>query len=229
MFLILYCFTTYVLTGQIMQIDKNAEALRLTHDEFGHSYISFWQEGDQFPARRKAWLGFESDGNHSFYITLEEPGNFIYLITHNGYLLIEDSGRLRTNPGGLDNIGDRRNMQYDPETGYIGYDNSSRIDKIKVSPLIDSWNKIFDLSPVQYAREHSPDYQEIGYIAEDVDSIGLNNLVGYSKDGKPQDVRYDRLTLYLVELVKKQQTQINLLMQQTQMQQKRISKLESNQ
>ncbi len=66
---------------------------------------------------------------------------------------------------------------------------------------------------VQYSRPKTPDRNEIGYIAEEIDSLGLTNLIHYDVEGLPDDVKYDRMVLYLVEIIK--------------MHEKRFSKLES--
>ena len=119
---------------------------------------------------------------------------------------------------GIRNIGDHKNMQFNSSTGEIGWDNSSRRYKMKIETLQDDWTKVFDARPVKYCRPTSPDRWEYGYIAEEMDSICLTNLVGYDEFGLPDDVKYDRMVLYLTELLKMQnmrslelQDQINKL------------------
>ena len=109
------------------------------------------------------------------------------------------------------NIGDRKNMQFNNVTGLIGYDNSSRRFKQDIKTLKDDWSKILALRPVQYSRPLSPEYLEYGYIAEEVDAIGLKTMVGYDQEGIPDDVRYDKMIIYLVEMIKEQQKDINAL------------------
>ena len=99
-------------------------------------------------------------------------------------------------------FGDRKNMQYDNSTGQLYYDNSSRRYKENVQTLEDDWLRILQARPVRYTRKHAPDLWEYGYIAEEVDSLGLANLVGYDSDGIPDDVKYDKMVLYLVECLK---------------------------
>ena len=109
----------------------------------------------------------------------------------------------------INNIGDHANMQFNQGTGEIGYDNSSRRYKINIETLEDQWSKLLNARPVRYARPNSPDYIEYGYIAEEIDSIGLTNMVGYDMDGLPNDVRYDKMVIYLVEILKMQEARIN--------------------
>lgn len=113
----------------------------------------------------------------------------------------------------LGSIGAMKTMMYNSTTGEIGYDNSSRRYKINIETLQDNWTKLLQTRPVSYSRPQNPDFQEIGYIAEELDSIGLNNLVGYNVEGLPDYVHYDRIVLYLTEIIKNQNQQINSLTQ----------------
>ncbi len=128
-----------------------------------------------------------------------EPGNDISDDTNPLFRLLLDGKMYAT---GLRNIGDKKNMQYNSSTGEIGYDNSSRRYKNNISTLEDDWKKILLTRPVRYTRPASPDHWEYGYIAEEIDSIGLHNLVGYDAQCQPDDVKYDRMVIYLTELVK---------------------------
>lgn len=116
--------------------------------------------------------------------------------------------------------GDYGNMQYDPVSDRFYYDNSSRRYKENITPLQDEWTRILQAQPVTYTRPGDPDRWEYGYIAEEIDSIGLTTMVGYDAEGKPEDVRYDKMILYVIEMLKiqqnqleKQQQEINLLRQ----------------
>ena len=103
---------------------------------------------------------------------------------------------------GIAAIGNYKTMQYNSTTGEIGYDNSSRRYKQNITTLKDDWARILQTRPVRYTRPASPDHWEYGYVAEEMDSIGLTNLVGYDAEGIPDDVKYDRMVIYLTELVK---------------------------
>ena len=113
--------------------------------------------------------------------------------------------------GGLRHIGDQKNMQYNSSTGEIGYDNSSRRYKNDISRFQDDWEKLFQTRPVTYTRTANPNHWEIGYIAEEIDSLGLTNLVGYDAEGLPDDVKYDRMVLYLTEIIKTLKKQVDQL------------------
>ncbi len=106
-------------------------------------------------------------------------------------------------------FGDHGNMQYNSSTGQFYYDNSSRRYKEKITTMKDDWSKILETRPMTYTRPDNPDRWEYGYIAEEIDSIGLTSMVGYDSEGKPEDVRYDKMIIYLVEMLKIQQKQID--------------------
>ena len=112
---------------------------------------------------------------------------------------IEGSGNIIA--PGLEGFGAGAPMIYDPG-GEIGFDNSSRRFKTDIRTMGEDWTKIFQTRPVTYTRPASRDTWEIGYIAEELDSIGLGNLVGYDLEGLPFYIRYDRVALYLAEIVK---------------------------
>jgi hypothetical protein len=110
---------------------------------------------------------------------------------------------------GLRNIGDKRNVQYNDVTGEIGYDNSSRKDKRDITPLIDDFGKILQLQPRKYTRPQQPDTWEIGYIAEEAKSLGLDNLIFCDKDKNPDGINYRKLCLYLVEIIREHERKLN--------------------
>ena len=205
-----------------LHITDNAEIIRLNYLANKHGYLSFYESNT-----RRGWLGFPNDGSDDLYFSNEHSGD-IYLYTDPGYLRLDQSGRLYTNTNGLRNIGNFRNMQYNPSTGEIGYDDSSRRSKRHIKDLEDDWSKITNTRPVQYTRSHNSDYLEIGYIAEEIDNVGLTHLVGYDDQGRPADVRYDRMVIYLTEIVKDQQGKIEELIEQNRKQEKRLLRLETH-
>jgi hypothetical protein len=53
--------------------------------------------------------------------------------------------------------------------------------------------------------------KHLGFIAEELNQLGLNELINLDDDGQPQSVLYDRFTVFLVKTVQEQQTKINNL------------------
>ncbi|HSI75966.1 MAG TPA: tail fiber domain-containing protein [Lunatimonas sp.] len=109
----------------------------------------------------------------------------------------------------LNYIGDKRNVQYNDVTGEIGYDNSTRRDKRNISPLVDDFGKIMRLQPRKYTRPADQENWEIGYIAEEAKSLGLDHLVYLDDKNQPDGVNYRKLCLYLVEIVREHERKLN--------------------
>lgn len=109
----------------------------------------------------------------------------------------------------LNFIGDKRNVQYNDVTGEIGYDNSTRRDKRNITPLIDDFGKILQLQPRKYTRPADQENWEIGYIAEEAKSLGLDHLIFYDENKNPDGINYRKLCLYLVEIVREHERKLH--------------------
>ncbi len=87
--------------------------------------------------------------------------------------------------------------------GNVRYDNSSRRFKRNIRPLVDDFSLILKAQPRVYNRlDDDTTYNELGYIAEEMDSIGLHKLVQYDQDGVVDGFDYDKMILYTVEVLK---------------------------
>ncbi len=84
--------------------------------------------------------------------------------------------------------------------------------KEDIQPLEDDWNKILQLTPVSF-KYVKADNRSFGYIAENLDALGLKNLVIYDTKGRPDAIQYDKIPLYVLEITKQQQIDINTLKQ----------------
>jgi hypothetical protein len=96
----------------------------------------------------------------------------------------------------------------------VYYTSSSRYTKKDIVPLVEDFTKILSAKPVSFI-DISTNEKCIGYIAEDFEEIGLNNLVIY-RDGKPISVSYELVSLYNLEIIKEQQQQILSTQQENQ-------------
>jgi hypothetical protein len=104
------------------------------------------------------------------------------------------------------------------------YETSSRRFKNDIQTLVADFMKILDLSPNCYIDELSGE-QEIGYIAETFDSLGLKDLVIY-REGRPEGIKYERIPVYLVEILKMQAQELQDLQEEKKVLEDRITRLE---
>ena len=104
--------------------------------------------------------------------------------------------------------GNKKNVQWDESSKQFYQDDSSRKSKRNITKLKDEFSKVLQVEPKTYTRPGNPHIWEIGYIAEEFDELGLNKLVYYESDGSPGAIHYDKISMYLIEVVKKLQQQI---------------------
>lgn len=113
---------------------------------------------------------------------------------------------------GLQRGPDRRNVQYDPTNKRLFFDTSSRRYKRNIKPLEDDFSLILKAQPKTYTRPNDESNTwEIGYIAEEMDSLGLKRLVEYNADGTIDGFNYEKMILYVTEVVKNQHADIEKL------------------
>ena len=95
-------------------------------------------------------------------------------------------------------------------SGVVYISSSSERYKKDIKPFKDNFSKILSAEPKSFIYKDS-NQTGIGYIAEDFDKLGLNKLVEYNKDNQTESIYYDKISLYLVEVIKEQQKDINNL------------------
>ncbi len=84
---------------------------------------------------------------------------------------------------------------------------SSEKFKSNIETLDEEFSKILNARPVSFIDNVSGK-RNIGFIAEEFDEIGLNNLVIY-KDGEPLSLKYELVSLYNLEIIKEMKETIN--------------------
>ncbi len=86
---------------------------------------------------------------------------------------------------------------------------SSAKFKDDIRPLETDFNKILQVQPRSFV-DRSSGLRGIGYIAEEFEALGLRDLVTY-RDGEPDGLRYELVSLYLLEVIKAQAARIERL------------------
>lgn len=95
-------------------------------------------------------------------------------------------------------------------SGNVTPQTSSVRFKTDVTPLHDNFSKVLALQPKAFRYKEGGD-RAIGYLAEDVADLELNDLVAVDASGAPLSVHYKLLPVYILEVVKRQQEAIDEL------------------
>ena len=93
--------------------------------------------------------------------------------------------------------------------GLVAYENSSQKYKLDITPLKDDFKQILKAQPCTYKRHANSGYREIGFIAEEFDTLGLNKLVFYDREGLPDGLDYEKICLYLLEVLRDHEARLN--------------------
>jgi hypothetical protein len=80
---------------------------------------------------------------------------------------------------------------------------------------------------VRYLQESINREWMYGYIAEEVEDLGFEELVGYDEKGEPASLNYALLSTLVLELVKVQQTEISLIKEKIKRRREKYDKLSS--
>ena len=80
---------------------------------------------------------------------------------------------------------------------------------------------------VRYLQESINRDWMYGYIAEEVEELGFEELVGYDEKGEPASLNYGLLSTLVLELVKEQQTEISLIREKIKRRRQKYDKLSS--
>ena len=114
---------------------------------------------------------------------------------------------------------------YVSSNGELGYALSSKRYKENIAPLKDDFSKILDAQPVTFTAKESKE-RGLGFIAEDMHELGLSNLVIYDAQGRPESVRYEWISLYLLEVLKDQDESMKDLKAENESLEQRLEALE---
>ncbi len=91
---------------------------------------------------------------------------------------------------------------------------SSARYKQNIQPLVADFKRVLEIESKSYNYKNTPDKLDIGFIAEELDALGLQNLVLYNDYGQPDGVMYDRTVIYLIPILREQQQRIAALEQE---------------
>jgi hypothetical protein len=89
--------------------------------------------------------------------------------------------------------------------------------KTDIAPLEVDVDNYLSLVPVSYkykpeiVSEEDSKKTFSGFIAEELEAAGFTDLIDYDDEGRPDGLKYDRITAYLHFIVKNQEARIREL------------------
>ncbi len=111
---------------------------------------------------------------------------------------------------GLTATASYNNVRVNTATGDFYYESSSERFKDNIQDFETDFDTILKVEPKTFV-DVSSGQQEIGYIAEDFDELGLTDLVIYDANNNPNGINYELVSLYLLKVVEDQQSDIQAL------------------
>ena len=199
-----------VSTNQIADFSVNVDDMNATANTYTGTVASAGSAGAVLGA---ADITVNSQGSGAVRINYD-PTNLAGtggLVVYNGgtnpiFSVVGNGGTTTMTINGLP-AGAGTNLVIDAN-GRVYMANSSERYKENVQPLVDDFSKVLGLQPKTY-NYTATGQKDIGYIAEELDMAGLKDLVNYDSQGRPDSIKYDKLSLYIIEMLKRQQTSID--------------------
>ena len=95
--------------------------------------------------------------------------------------------------------------------GIVRRNTSSIRYKKNISEYYPNEEKIFNLRPVafHYNSQNDNEIKRVGYIAEEVDEIGLKEYINYNLDNSPESIDYSSMVIATIQLIKNQKVEID--------------------
>ncbi len=101
-------------------------------------------------------------------------------------------------------------LVYNPTDGGFYYSSvSSMTIKEDIRPLDVDLERVLQIDPKTYKYKENG-VESVGLIAEDLDLLGFKELVIY-QNGRPEGVQYDKVSLYLLNVIKDMNKRIKIL------------------
>lgn len=99
--------------------------------------------------------------------------------------------------------------------GLILRSTSSRRYKIDIEDVHVDKRKTFALRPRTWRDrnevQEDPNNENwyVGFIAEELEEIGLTQFIEYDENGQPDSIAYDRITVALIDIIKEQESRLS--------------------
>ena len=154
----------------------------------------------------------ELNGNVSVLGNITATNSVTFGATTQQFEFLSSSGNVRVLQTFSNSVSGRA-MQIS-SSGLYGTTASTERKKHNIKPYAIDKDALLQLEPVTFNYIESIDEEqnpEYGFIAEDADRLGLYELTGYDKDGMPDYFAYEKLPIFLLQIIKDQEKRITQL------------------
>ena len=193
-----------------LHVKSNGPTFRLEGTD--HTYMEFYPQGS---TTRFGWIGFPSTNSNDLTISSQNASGSLIFNTNN----VE---RFRVNSSGFMGIGTsnptvRLQVAGDIIANSIAGSSDSRF-KTNILPIENPLQKVqqlrgvtFDWKTKEFPERAFSDNRALGFIAQEVEQV-LPEVVQTEKTAEGyKSVQYDKVVALLVEAIKEQQKQIEVL------------------
>lgn len=155
-------------------------------------------------------LGSSADTLESVYAYTQQFGVIGPLTAYDGLSVNNELAYF-----GAPTTGDAANLNYNGANAVIRVVTSSRRYKQDIEDAPDQATNLLGVKGrtwrdrTEVAEDPDTEARHVGYIAEELDAAGLSEYVKRDDQGRPDAIRYDRLTVPLVQLAQRQQAQLD--------------------
>ncbi len=202
------------------------EPVNAIYGHYGHTYLDVILGPDGYPVNNKftaAVLGWAEYTQYRDYHLYNHYAGYFHgpkTFVSNNLVVGTPIPAPGTSPMGTTNLtvwslspdpGQTVPLMYDFATGGVYMSVSSEKYKNDIQPLDVNVERLLDAEPKSFRYKDSGN-RGIGFIAEELDALGLSDLVTY-RDREPQAVNYELVSVYLLELVKHQRNDYQALLE----------------
>lgn len=175
---------------------------------FGNNSIAGQTEYARLAATIESPANTSEDGMLSLYtVKAGTIAERVRYSTANGLYVL--NGAFRCPDAYAFNVGATFRSAYINSAGQFGGLTSSIRYKENIEESAYGLDELMQLRSVTFNYKSDPTFaRSLGFIAEEVDAIGLRELVSYNEENKPETVHYELMTALLTKAIQEQQAMI---------------------
>lgn len=189
--------------GGKIKLDGGPDTYLSVTETGSNAESRFWTHTDgKLYVQNSKGIEFAGIGNSSRYMSILGNGN-VGIGTSDPKAKLDVNGSIRVSNVP---VWDGTNDNDLTWNGWrITREGSSRRFKNDIQALDEDFRKVLEIEAKKYRMKEEygdPDAWQIGYVAEELEEVGLDTLVTRDEEGQPDGVRYKKIILYTNEVLK---------------------------